>query len=58
MNYAELVCQSNFSFLQGASHPEELVQRASELNYEAIAITDECSVSGIVKAYAHIKKTI
>lgn len=56
MNYAELVCQSNFSFLQGASHPEELVQRAYELGYEAIAITDECSVSGIVKAYAHIKK--
>ena len=40
--YAELHCQSNFSFLQGASHPEELAARA-ELGYAALAITDECS---------------
>ncbi|MCY3542042.1 MAG: error-prone DNA polymerase [Gammaproteobacteria bacterium] len=49
--FAELHCKSNFSFLQGASHPEELVKRAKELGYEAIAITDECSLSGIVKAH-------
>lgn len=56
MKYAELVCHTNFSFLKGASHPEELVQRAAEYGYSAIAITDECSVAGIVRAYAHIKK--
>ncbi len=56
MKYAELVCQSNFSFLQGASHPEELVEQAEHYGYSALAITDECSVSGVVKAYAHIKK--
>lgn len=49
--FAELQTLSNFSFLRGASHPEELVQRAAELGYEAIAITDECSFAGIVKAH-------
>ena len=49
--YAELHCLSNYSFLRGASHPEELVQRAYELGYGAIAISDECSFSGLVKAY-------
>ncbi|MGD9021921.1 MAG: PHP domain-containing protein, partial [Lysobacterales bacterium] len=49
--YAELVCTSNFTFLQGASHPQELVTRAAELGYEAIALTDECSLAGIVRAY-------
>jgi error-prone DNA polymerase len=49
--FAELHCVSNFSFLRGASHPEELVQRAAELGYAAIAITDECSFSGLVKAH-------
>ena len=49
--YAELHCLSNYSFLRGASHPEELVQRAVELGYAALAITDECSVSGSVKAH-------
>ena len=48
--FAELVCQSNFSFLEGASHPEELVSTAAFYGYEAIAITDECSVAGIVRA--------
>jgi len=48
--YAELVCTSNFSFLTGASHPQELVARAAELGYEAIAITDECSLAGVVRA--------
>lgn len=49
--YAELHCVSNYSFLRGASHPEELVQQAYELGYQAIAITDECSYSGLVKAH-------
>lgn len=53
--YAELHCISNFSFLRGASFPEELVNRALELGYRALAITDECSVAGIVRAYAAIK---
>ena len=52
--YAELFCQTNYSFLNGASSPEQLVTTASFLNYEAIAITDECSVAGIVRAYAEI----
>ena len=39
--YAELHCKSNFSFLTGASHPEELVERAGALGYGALAITDE-----------------
>ncbi len=49
--YAELHCLSNFSFLRGASHPEELVERAAALGYAALAITDECSVSGAVRAH-------
>jgi len=49
--YAELHCLSNFSFLRGASHPEELVERAHALGYAALAITDECSLSGIVRAH-------
>ncbi len=49
--YAELHCLSNFTFLRGASHPAELVQRAHALGYAALAITDECSVSGIVRAH-------
>ncbi len=49
--YAELHCISNFTFLRGASHPEELVQRAAELGYAAIAITDECSLAGVVRAH-------
>jgi len=50
--YAELHCISNFSFQRGASHPQELVQRAYNLGYEALAITDECSVAGVVRAYS------
>ncbi len=49
--YAELHCLSNFSFLRGASAPEELVKRAAELGYAALAITDECSLAGIVRAH-------
>jgi error-prone DNA polymerase len=54
--YAELHCLSNFSFLRGASHPRELVEKAYELGYEALAITDECSVAGVVRAYEAVKK--
>ncbi len=49
--YAELHALSNFSFQRGASHAQELVERASELGYRAIAITDECSVAGVVRAH-------
>jgi error-prone DNA polymerase len=54
--YAELHCRSNFSFLTGASHPEELVARAATLGYAAIAITDECSVGGVVRAHEEAKR--
>ena len=53
--YAELHALSNFSFLRGASHPEELVTRAFELGYEALALTDECSVAGVVRAHMAAK---
>jgi error-prone DNA polymerase len=49
-------CISNFTFLRGASHPEELVARAYELGYAALAITDECSLAGIVRAHVEAKK--
>ncbi|HEX6706561.1 MAG TPA: error-prone DNA polymerase [Albitalea sp.] len=54
--YAELHCRSNFSFLTGASHPEELVERAHDLGYSALAITDECSVAGVVRAHAEAER--
>jgi error-prone DNA polymerase len=54
--YAELHCRSNFSFLTGASHPEELVARAAQLGYCAIAITDECSVAGVVRAHEEARR--
>jgi len=54
--YAELHCLSNFTFLRGASHPEELVQRAVELGYAALAITDECSLAGVVRAHVEAKR--
>ena len=50
MPYAELHCKTNFSFLQGASHPDELVQRAAELGYTALAVTDVNSLAGVVRA--------
>ncbi len=53
--YAELNCISNFSFLQGASHPEELVVQADQLGYSALAITDECSVAGVVRAHCEAR---
>ena len=54
--YAELVCASNFTFLNGASHPQELVARAAELGYDAIALTDECSLAGIVRAFEESRR--
>ena len=54
--YAELHCISNFTFLRGASHPEELVERAAALGYSALAITDECSVAGTVRAHIAAKQ--
>ena len=54
--YAELQCVSNFSFLRGASHPEELVERAVQLGYAALAMTDECSLAGVVRAHVEAKK--
>jgi error-prone DNA polymerase len=54
--YAELHALSNFSFLRGASAPGELVATAAELGYRAIAITDECSVAGVVRAHEEATK--
>jgi error-prone DNA polymerase len=54
--YAELLCRSNFSFLSGASHPEELVARAQALRYAAVAITDDCSLSGAVRAHVEAER--
>ena len=54
--YAELHCLTNFTFLRGASHPHELVEQASALGYAALAITDECSVAGVVRAHVAAKK--
>jgi error-prone DNA polymerase len=54
--YAELHAKSNFSFLEGASHPEELVDHAAELGYAAIAVTDRNSLAGVVRAHVAAKQ--
>ncbi len=54
--YAELHAKSNFSFLEGASHPEELVERAVELHYAALAVTDRNSLAGVVRAHVAAKE--
>lgn len=54
--YAELRCVSNFTFLVGASWPDELVERAKGLGYSALAITDECTMAGVVRAHVAAKK--
>lgn len=56
VRYAELHCRSNFTFLEGASHPDELVARACELGHVAFAITDRNSVSGVVRAHVAAKE--
>src|SRR5208282_455708 len=53
--YAELHCKTNYSFLEGASHPDELVARATQLDYRALAITDRNSLAGVVRAHAAAK---
>ena len=55
--YSELHCLSNFTFLRGASHPEELVRRALELGYTSLALTDECSLAGVVRAHTAARGT-
>jgi hypothetical protein len=54
--HAELQVTTNFSFLRGASHPEELVERAARLGYSALAVTDECSLAGVVRAHVAAKE--
>jgi error-prone DNA polymerase len=54
--YAELHALTNFSFLRGASQPEELVLQATRLRYSALAITDECSLAGVVRAHIAAKQ--
>lgn len=54
-DYAELHCRSSYSFLTAASQPEELVGRATELGYQALALTDECSLAGLVRAHVEAK---
>ncbi|MFN7132041.1 MAG: error-prone DNA polymerase, partial [Myxococcales bacterium] len=56
MSYAELTCRSNYSFLTGASHPEELVARAKELGLSALAVTDRDGLYGVVKAHLAAKE--
>ncbi len=54
--YAELHCLSAFSFLRGASEPQELVARAVTQGYEALALTDECSLAGVVRAHKQLRE--
>jgi len=56
MRYAELHCKTNFSFLEGASHPDELVRQAAELGYRALAVTDRNSLAGVVRAHIAAKE--
>ncbi|MYJ11800.1 MAG: PHP domain-containing protein, partial [Gemmatimonadetes bacterium] len=55
--YAELQVTSNFSFLRGASHPAEMVERAGELGYQALALTDRNTLAGVVRAYEAARRT-
>ncbi len=56
MNYTELSVTTNFSFLRGASHPEEMIEQAAAYGYKEIAITDRNTLAGVVRAYAAGKK--
>ncbi|SHE88946.1 error-prone DNA polymerase, DnaE-like [Litoreibacter ascidiaceicola] len=55
-SYAELCVTTNFTFLTGASHPEEIMTRAAELGLAAVAITDRNSLAGVVRAYSVLKQ--
>ncbi|MGI9519209.1 MAG: error-prone DNA polymerase [Pirellulaceae bacterium] len=57
MRYAELHCKTNYSFLTGASHADELVTQALELGYTALAVTDENTLAGVVRAFAAARET-
>jgi error-prone DNA polymerase len=57
MSYTELQVTTNFSFLRGASHPEEMVEQAAAIGYTAIAITDRNTFAGIVRAHVAAKKS-
>ena len=54
--YTELQVTTNFSFLRGASHPEELVEQAAAYGYKAIAVTDRNTLAGIVRAHVTAKE--
>ncbi|NQT11205.1 MAG: PHP domain-containing protein, partial [Planctomycetes bacterium] len=56
MRYAELHAKTNFSFLEGASHPDELVRQAAKLGYTALAVTDRNSLAGVVRAHVAAKE--
>src|SRR4029077_14548387 len=56
VRYVELHCKTNFSFLEGASHPDELVIQAAKLGYDGLAITDRNSLAGVVRAHVAAKK--
>jgi error-prone DNA polymerase len=56
MRYTELHCRSNFSFLRGASHPDELCARAAELGYAGLAITDRNTLAGVVRMHVAAKE--
>src|SRR5580704_7577774 len=57
VRYVELHCKTNFSFLEGASHPDELVAQAAGLGYSGMAVTDRNSVAGVVRAHVAAKET-
>ena len=54
--YAELHCKTNYSFLEGASHAEELAATARECGYQALAVTDRDSLAGVVRAHVAAKE--
>jgi error-prone DNA polymerase len=56
MSYTELQVTSNFSFLRGGSHPEELMQQAAQMGYTKMALTDRNTVAGMVRAHVAAKK--
>ena len=58
MPYAELITTSNFSFLRGGSHPEELIIRAAELELSGIGLCDRNSLAGVVRAHVAMRDVI